>query len=128
MLRDTGGQMTTQDRAQGQPRVAGRRPHRHVVLTTDEQEEQLQTLARAQSVTVARLLVDSTLRAPQLNRRALFLELAGIRRILTGEVAALDQLVGRADRNAWDPRVFDTALASLQWRDEQLVKHYGWVR
>lgn len=82
--------MSTQG-PQSQARVKGRRPIRHYVRVTPEQEVLLQAAARSQGVTVAKLLVDSALDAKP-SRRAILMELAGIRRMMSTNPPALEWL------------------------------------
>lgn len=82
--------MSTQ-RPQGQARIKGRRQIRHYVRVTPEQEVLLQAAAESQNVTIPKLLVDSAL-GSKLSRRAILMELAGIRRMMADHPPALEWL------------------------------------
>lgn len=64
------------------PQEPGGRKIRHVVLTSPEEEQRLQHLAEVKGVTVARLLVESTLGTPGLDYRLVLREISGLRRDL----------------------------------------------
>lgn len=113
------------DNRQGQARVKGRRSVRHVVMVTDDQEFQLQELARAQNLTVARLLVDTTLGAKPPSSKVAATELQGLRRLFAGEATNLNQIARAANSGAFDPEAFDAALATIAQRDATVVQLYA---
>jgi hypothetical protein len=110
---------------QGQQRVKGRRPHRHVVLVTDDQEFQLQELARVQNLTVARLLVDTTLGVKPPPSKVVATELAGLRRLFAGEATNLNQIARAANSGSYDSEAFDAALQTILSRDATVVSLYA---
>lgn len=101
--------------ARRQDYVTGGRPIHHRVRVTAEQEAQLKERADALGVTISKLLVDTALDAPVADSRAVFLELAGLRRrvdevhrCFTNEaenvnaIARFAQVTGKFNAQEWD--------------------------
>lgn len=82
--------MSTQ-RPQSQSRIKGRRTVRRVVMLTPAEDDKLKTKASEQNVTVPKLLADSALQK-DVSRRAVMLELTGLRRQLADNPEALEWL------------------------------------
>ena len=120
--------MATEPTRQGQPRVSGRRTIRHVVMVTDDEEIELQTRAEAEGVTVARLLMDTTLGAPKASWRAVLRELSGVRRIISSEVQAITSASRSANAGHWSDDEWDQVRSGIEWQNRNLAKLYGWVK
>lgn len=108
-----------------QENVAGGRIVHHRVRVTREQEQALVKLAAARGVTIAKLLVDTALSAPEVPMKTVYLEVAAIHRLLFAEALDIAKL---AKMSTPDPQVVSAALDSISWRDRQLIGRYGWAQ
>lgn len=115
-----------------QPDVPGGRGFVHQVKVTGDQERRLRQLAAVQGVTVARLLVESTLSRDgwsPAQRRTLGAELLGVRRTLSGIGTNVNQLAAWANsERRWPVQaagtlgVIEQAIARLEAVVEDLAR------
>jgi hypothetical protein len=90
---------------------------KHTVKVTVEQEARLQQAAAAQSITVARLMVESALAGngwTPTQRRALVRELLGLRRTIAGIGTNLNQLARWANASERFPRQAEDLIPDVR--------------
>jgi uncharacterized protein (DUF1778 family) len=98
-----------------QSNVVGGREYRHVVKLTAEQEMAVQAAARVQGVTVARLLIDSALKAPRSTvSREDLTELFAATKLIAALGRNLNQLAKVANATGEVPPETTAAIAAVR--------------
>ncbi len=109
-----------------QVKIKGGRVVRYDVRVTPEVHQELQDRANTEGVSIPKLLVDTTLGTPPVEAKTVLRELAGVRRIVSGEAVNLNQIAHAANvGNMPEPEELDAVRAAIERQNELLTERFG---